>query len=186
MTSPATNGKVSPPRVCSNASKSPPVEMPCTKASHDFFQSGFKKTALEMSAHPDRCVQESCRWILRAAKYWQRNSISPRSFSRLTRSLLLAHLMLRNHPNPQQNEKNNHCLPGCFLHHIDRRFLCRPVLQPETHITRQHSNRRRQRRDSSCRKTASKRNGACHGLIGAKCSACTRTSPIAGALAGVG
>ena len=67
----------------------------------------------------------------------------------VTLSMSLAHLMLSISTNPQHNEKNNHYLPGCFLHCIDRRFLCRPSLQPETHITRQHTTRRRQRRNAS-------------------------------------
>jgi len=95
--------------------------------------------------------------------------------------------------NPQQNEKNNHYLPGCFLHCIDRRFLCRPSLQPETHITRQHANRRRQRRDFSrlgfqrpSAEPAAKRNGACHGLIRARRAASAHASAVAGSFAGFG
>jgi hypothetical protein len=101
-----------------------------------------------------------------------RSGMQPYSEAAFVRPLSLAHLMLSFSTNPQHNEKNNHYLPGCFLHRIDRRFLCRPSLQPETHITRQHTTRRRQRRDSNlpgfqrgCIEPSSKRISACHGLI---------------------
>ena len=101
--------------------------------------------------------------------------------------------MLDIDPNPQHDEKNNHYLPGCFLHRIDRHFLCRPGLQPETHITRQHANRRRQRRKSSRPgfqrrrvESAAKRNSVGHGLIGERGSARAHASPGAGSFAGFG
>jgi hypothetical protein len=103
----------------------------------------------------------------------------------------LARLMLSLWSNPQHNEKNNHYLPGCFLHCIDRHFLCRPGLQSETHITRQPTTRRRQRRDSSrlrfqwrCVELAAKRNSAHPGLIRAGRAARAFACPGAGSLAG--
>lgn len=119
----------------------------------------------------------------------------PQHHSRATfaRPMPLAHLMLSTYPNPQHNEKNNHYLPGCFLHCIDRHFLCRPGLQPETHIPRQHANRRRQRRDSSrlgferrSVEPAPKRNGACHGLVRAWCAASAHASASSGSIAEFG
>ena len=87
--------------------------------------------------------------------------------------------MLSISTNPQHNEKNNHYLPGCFLHRIDRRFLCRPSLQPETHITRQHTTRRRQRRNSS-RLRFQRRHAEIYAVTVSKDAALTTNAQLAG------